>query len=278
MTCPLFNSIVDEVANHSSFFRDNIDCTEKGISSLLKFTSAIRQLAYGIIANFLDEYLQMSERISRLSLDHFCSSIIEIFGPKCLRKLTVTDVVKLYRHHEEKHGFPGMLGCLDSVASQDLWIWHAFFGVVGSNNDINGYYLVDGIYLELATLVKTIPEPADDDNKRILYKLKQESAKKDVERAFNVLKKKWAILANPARALKKERIMSMMYTCIILHNIIRKFKGVLISPKWFLEEAHQPDDLERSDEQVPQVMRHIRSAQAHKNLRADLVEHLSRNV
>ncbi|GJZ87745.1 ALP1-like protein, partial [Tanacetum coccineum] len=123
-----------------------------------------------------------------------------------------------------------------------------------------GYYLVDGIYLELATLVKTIPEPADDDNKRILYKLKQESAKKDVERAFNVLKKKWAILANPARALKKERIMSIMYTCIILHNMIRKFKGVPISPKWFLEEAHQPDDLERSDEQVWQVMRYIRSA------------------
>ncbi|GJS64147.1 ALP1-like protein isoform X1 [Tanacetum coccineum] len=106
------------------------------------------------------------------------------------------------------------------VASQDLWIWHAFFGVAGSNNDINvlyqspifndlktgrapeipfvangvtypsGYYLVDGIYPELAPLVKTIPEPADDDHKRILFKQKQESARKDVERAFGVLKKK----------------------------------------------------------------------------------------
>ncbi|CAN1298897.1 hypothetical protein LINPERPRIM_LOCUS23989 [Linum perenne] len=26
---------------------------------------------------------------------------------------------------------------LEAVASQDLWIWHAFFGVAGSNNDIN---------------------------------------------------------------------------------------------------------------------------------------------
>jgi hypothetical protein len=25
----------------------------------------------------------------------------------------------------------------EDVASHDLWIWHAFFGVVGSNNDIN---------------------------------------------------------------------------------------------------------------------------------------------
>nr|GEW13476.1 protein ALP1-like isoform X1 [Tanacetum cinerariifolium] len=109
---------------------------------------------------------------------------------------------------------------LEAVASQDLWIWHAFFRFVGSNNDINvlyqsplfndlktgrapkipfvpkgitypsGYYLVDGIYPELATLVKVIPEPADDDHKQILFKKKQESTRKDVERAFGVLKKK----------------------------------------------------------------------------------------
>ncbi|GJS15344.1 ALP1-like protein [Tanacetum coccineum] len=142
----------------------------------------------------------------------------------------------------------------------------------------SGYYLVDGIYPELAPLVKTIPEPADDDHKRILYKQKQESARKDVERAFGVLKKKWAILANPTRALKKERIINMMYTCIILHNMIRKYKKYAISPKWFPEEMHQPDDPLRNEEQVQQVMRWIRSAQAHQNLRHDLIEHLSRNA
>jgi hypothetical protein len=26
---------------------------------------------------------------------------------------------------------------LEAVASHDLWIWHAFFGVAGSNNGIN---------------------------------------------------------------------------------------------------------------------------------------------
>ncbi|GJZ50929.1 ALP1-like protein [Tanacetum coccineum] len=101
---------------------------------------------------------------------------------------------------------------------------------------------------------------------------------KDAERAFVVLKKKWVILANLTRALKKEGIMNMMYTCIILHNMIRKFKGVAISPTGFPEEAHQPDDLERSPEQVRQVMRHIRSTQAHQNIRPDLIKHLSRNV
>nr|GEY69507.1 hypothetical protein [Tanacetum cinerariifolium] len=169
-------------------------------------------------------------------------SVMETYGPEFLRKPTVTDIEKLYRYHEEKHGFLRMLGSLDCtdwewfgcpyafkgqyvrrdhgsnpfiflevVASQDLWIWHAFFGVVGSNNDINilyqslllndlktgrapeipfvangvsypsRYYLVDGIYSEFAPLVKTIPEPADDDHKRILYKQKQKLARKDVE-------------------------------------------------------------------------------------------------
>ncbi|GKB36766.1 hypothetical protein Tco_0881708 [Tanacetum coccineum] len=75
---------------------------KKGISSLLKCTSAIRQWAYDINADFLDEYLQMSE-----TLDHFCSSVMKILGPEYLRKPTMTDVENLYRHYEEKHGFRG---------------------------------------------------------------------------------------------------------------------------------------------------------------------------
>nr|GFB98885.1 protein ALP1-like [Tanacetum cinerariifolium] len=117
------------------------------------------------------------------------------------------------------HG-PNSFILLEAVALQDLWIWHGFFGVVGSNNDIHilyqsplfndlkprrapeipfvangltyplGYYLVDVLYPEFTTLVNTILEPADYDNKRNLYKLKQELTRKDVKRAFNVLKKK----------------------------------------------------------------------------------------
>ncbi|GJV21583.1 ALP1-like protein [Tanacetum coccineum] len=265
----LFNEIVTTVIDHDAFFRNNIDCTGiEGIFGLLKCTSSIRQLAYGVHAVFLDEYMQISERTSRMDLDQFCQAVMQIYGPEFLRKPTVTDVEKLYLHHEEKHGFSGMLGSLDctewewfgclyafkaqyvrrdhgpnpfilleAVASQDLWIWHAFFGVAGSNNDINvlyqsplfndlkterapeisfvangvtyqsGYYLVDEIYPKLVLLVKTIPKPADDDHKRILYKQKQEYARKDVERAFGVLKRKWAILANPTRALKKRGLL-----------------------------------------------------------------------
>nr|GEV92039.1 hypothetical protein [Tanacetum cinerariifolium] len=288
MSRTFFNSIVQEVTNHSSFFRGNNDCTGKeGISPLMKCTSAIRQLAYDIVPDFLDEYLQISPKSSRLSLDHFCTSVIKIFGPEYLRKSTMTDVVKRYRHHEEKHEFSEMLGSLDCTD------WELFGCPYGYKAQYvrrdhenpfvaNGvtytwrYYLVDGIYPKLVTFVKTILEPSDDDHKRIRYKQMQEAERKDVERAFGVLKKECAILANPARPLKKKRIMNMMYTCIILHNMIPKDKGKTISPNCYPEEAHRPEDLERSDEQVRAVMRHIRSAQAHQNLRADLVEHFHR--
>nr|GEW71626.1 hypothetical protein [Tanacetum cinerariifolium] len=258
MARPLFNKIVTAVIDHDPFFHNNIDCTGKeGISGLVKCTSSIRQLAYGVHAEFLDEYTQISERSSRLALDHFCQSVMQIYGPEYLRKPTVTDVKKLYLHHEEKHEFPGMLGSLDCTD------WECNINVLYQSplfNDLktgrapkipfvangvtypSGYYLVDGIYPELAPLVKTISKPVDDDHKQILYKQKQESARKDVERAFGVLKKEWAIPANPTRALKKERIINMMYTCIILHNMIRKYKKYAISPKWFPEEMHQLDD------------------------------------
>nr|GEW78192.1 hypothetical protein [Tanacetum cinerariifolium] len=192
MSRTFFNSIVQEVTNHSSFFRANNDCTGKeGISPLMKCTSAIRQLAYDIVPDFLDEYLQI----------------------KYLRKPTMTDVVKRYRHHEEKHGFSEMLGSLDCTD----WEWFGCpYGYKaqyvrrdhGSNlfvllevvaapenpfvaNGVTytwGYYLVDGIYPKLVTFVKTILEPSDDDHKRIRYKQMHEAARKDVKRAFGVLK------------------------------------------------------------------------------------------
>nr|XP_043633128.1 uncharacterized protein LOC122604307 [Erigeron canadensis] len=114
-------------------------------------------------------------------------------------------------------GQPSMI--LQAVASTDLRIWNAYFGQQGSNNDINvfeslpileelisglaptapfyandnyykaGYYLSDDIYPKYATFVKSLTDPIDD--KRKYFKKKQESARKDIGRAFGVLKKRW---------------------------------------------------------------------------------------
>ncbi|GJX27781.1 putative nuclease HARBI1 isoform X2 [Tanacetum coccineum] len=63
-----------------------------------------------------------------------------------------------------------------------------------------------------------------------------------VEWAFGVLKKKWAIVRTPARSRSLKRITHLMYTCIILHNMIRKEKGKAISPDFYPEEQHREDD------------------------------------
>nr|GEV16521.1 hypothetical protein [Tanacetum cinerariifolium] len=141
----LFNQIVIAVTNHDAYFHNNINCSgREGIFPLIKCTSAIRQLAYGVNASFLDDYMQISKRSSRMALDHFCEAVKDIYGPMYLRKPTVTDIEKLYRHHEEKHGFPGMLGSLDCTD----WEWfgcpYAFKGqYVRRNHGSNSFILLE---------------------------------------------------------------------------------------------------------------------------------------
>nr|GEV41690.1 putative nuclease HARBI1 isoform X2 [Tanacetum cinerariifolium] len=92
---------------------------------------------------------------------------------------------------------------------------------------------------EWARLMKSISQPWSNDVKRIKYKQAHEATRKDVKRAFGVLKKKWAIIRTPARSRSLKRITHLMYTCIILHNMIRKEKGKAISPDFYPEEQHR---------------------------------------
>ncbi|GKG14205.1 ALP1-like protein isoform X1 [Tanacetum coccineum] len=49
----------------------------------------------------------------------------------------------------------------------------------------NGYYLADGIYSEWASFIKSFTVATDPEH--TYFKQRQESARKDVERAFGVL-------------------------------------------------------------------------------------------
>ncbi|XP_042006100.1 uncharacterized protein LOC121754874 [Salvia splendens] len=203
----------------------------------------MRMLAYGAAADFHDEYLRMSAQLIRKSLIKFVEGVISDFGDEYLRKPNEEDLTRLL-HIGEQRGFSRMLGSIDcmhwewknsltswagqhagrsgsstiifeAVASQDLWIWHAFFGTPGSRNDINvldqslifddilegrapkvnyivngheknmGYYLTDDIYPQWAAFVKSILGPQTMRHK--LFARHQESARKDVERVFGVL-------------------------------------------------------------------------------------------
>nr|XP_043614675.1 uncharacterized protein LOC122586751 [Erigeron canadensis] len=114
------------------------------------------------------ERFRMSQRLFlKIVTDIEQRAIIELYRDEYLRRATSHDVARLYKAHERIHKIPGMLANLDCthfvwrncpkalkgqykigdhpypmvtlevVASQDLWIWHAFFGPLGSLNDIN---------------------------------------------------------------------------------------------------------------------------------------------
>nr|GFC02447.1 nucleotide-binding, alpha-beta plait [Tanacetum cinerariifolium] len=62
----------------------------------------------------------------------------------------------------------------------------------------NGYYLPDGIYPEWASFIRSFTVATDP--KHTYFKQRQESARKDVERAFGVLQGRWGLIQQPARA------------------------------------------------------------------------------
>ena len=59
-----------------------------------------------------------------------------------------------------------------------------------------GYFLSDGIYPKWATFVKTIPLPQGPKAK--LFAQRQETVRKDVERAFGILQDRLAIVCSCA--------------------------------------------------------------------------------
>ncbi|XP_019173883.1 PREDICTED: uncharacterized protein LOC109169455 [Ipomoea nil] len=196
---------------------------------------------------------------------------------------------------------------LEAVADYDLWIWHAHFGMPGSNNDINvlegsylfsnlangisapchyviqgqqyhtGYYLADGIYLKWSTLVQTIHEPRGP--KKKLFAMMQEACRKDVERAFGVLQSRFAIVKGPARFWDKCVLHDIMSSCIIMHNMIIEGERDEQADIQGWKEAPTPEvDITRDENIIFQEFlarhRQIKDKEAHYALRNASIEHL----
>ncbi|XP_076904015.1 uncharacterized protein LOC143559267 [Bidens hawaiensis] len=204
------------------------------------------------------------------------------------------DIQRIYEVHGERHGFPGMLGSLDcmhvgwamcptawrgqfhrgdhpgptivleAVASQDLWFWHAFFGVAGSNNDLN--------VIDQSPIFDDLIDGVEPPQAFFYFTKRQESARKDIERAFGVLKKKWAILANPIKFWTREKMTEVVYTCVILHNMILEDDGHAICENYQGDIPRQESTI--INEQRLDNLNIIKSREIHNNLRHELVEHL----
>ena len=83
--------------------------------------------------------------------------------------------------------------------------------------------MVDGIYPSWETFVKTIVEPLGQ--KRSHFAQKQEAARKDVERASEVIRTRFAVVHGPAQQWDPETLWEVMTCCVIMHNIIVEDKG-----------------------------------------------------
>ncbi|XP_050290402.1 uncharacterized protein LOC126728652 [Quercus robur] len=165
-------------------------------------TAALRMLAYGVTADFLDEYVRIAESTAMMSLKKFVATVVAIFSEQHLRSPNNEDIARLLAHSQNR-GFLSMLGINYSVNGHDYTI---------------RYYLADGIYPKWSTFVKKISSPFGD--KRKLFAKTQKAYRKDVERAFGVLQARFAIVRRPAQFFYQETLHDIMKACIILHNMI----------------------------------------------------------
>lgn len=161
--------ILQGIESYDSYFTQRCDAKgRKGLSSFQKMTTTIKILAIGsgsAVYNF-DEYIQVGESTAIESLKRFCNAIIGLYEEQYMRRPNERDIERLLAQGKAR-GFPGMLGSLDCmhwtwkncptawhgthagvphkartlilevVADKDLRIWHAFFGMSGTHNDIN---------------------------------------------------------------------------------------------------------------------------------------------
>ncbi|KAI4997046.1 hypothetical protein ZWY2020_052388 [Hordeum vulgare] len=162
----VFNRIREGVVGYDNYFECKDDAIGRiDFSSYQKCTTAIWMLAYEVPGDLIDEYVRMSESTCLESLYRFCKAVIAVFDLEYLREPTVADTTRLLATNASR-SFPGMLCSIDcmhwvwkncpsawqghykgnvkactvileAVESQDLSIWHSFFGMAGSHNDIN---------------------------------------------------------------------------------------------------------------------------------------------
>ena len=144
---------------------------------------------------------------------------------------------------------------LEAIVDHHTFFWHASYGYAGRMNDINifnvspfkdnlmngvfdyredlsgvvpykicdeefskMFILVDGIYPSYSRFVKAIKQPIT--RQEVRFAAWQESARKDVERAFGILKSQWKFVEHRIYLLDLSKISLRMNRCLILHNVL----------------------------------------------------------
>jgi hypothetical protein len=115
----LFLRIVATIESLDDYFRQKPDARGVlGASPIQKAVGAFRMLAYGVSADFLNDYVSLGESTIIESLKHFVKAVVDIFGDEYLRAPNAQDTVRLMPMNSAR-GFPGMLGSIDCMH----WKW-----------------------------------------------------------------------------------------------------------------------------------------------------------
>ncbi|GJW80215.1 hypothetical protein Tco_0144190 [Tanacetum coccineum] len=108
--------------------------------------------------------------------------------------LKCTSVIRQMAYDTSPDAFDEYLQIAEqAVVDQKLWIWHAYFGVPGANNDLNMLYGSPLFDDEIADIAPECPFVVNGHTyrkgmkKTLKFKRVQEAARKDIERAFGVL-------------------------------------------------------------------------------------------
>jgi len=86
MSKSLFLRIVAAVESHDDYFRQKPNAVGAlGASPIQKSIAAVRMLAYGVSADFLDDYVRLGESTIIECLKHFVKAVVEVFSEQYLR-------------------------------------------------------------------------------------------------------------------------------------------------------------------------------------------------
>ncbi|XP_048421204.1 uncharacterized protein LOC103965227 [Pyrus x bretschneideri] len=145
-------------------FRRKIDVVgRQSLSPHQKLTFAFRMLTNGWPVDSIDEYCRLAKTTDIENLKRFYGAIQAIYGATYLRKPNREDLKRLMRKADKR----------------------GFLGMVNGNRYELGYYLTDCIYPSWSAFVKGFSHP--DSAKKKLFSQRQESYRKDVEKAFGIL-------------------------------------------------------------------------------------------
>lgn len=164
---------------------------------------------------------------------------------------------------------------LEACCDSNLVFWHGYFGCPGSNNDLQVYYssplneaiasgrlpsvdyelgghkrkvpylLADGIYPNQGVFAKSMRVNGLVNHlteNQMRWNTKQESARKDIERAFGILKKRFIILKSPVEYHSVAEITNIVLCCMLLHNLCVQYNNNTVEPEFNVEAEFEAEN------------------------------------